>query len=351
MGRRSNIKAEGRRVSADVTGPLRVALVGLGWWGRKMVAVLKGASSELDIVCAVEPDPSARAFCDENGIDLEPDLDAALARPDVEAVILATPHSLHEEQIEKAAAAGKHIFCEKPLAMTKAGAEKAVNLCREAQLVLGMGHERRFEPPIAEMLQAAADGKLGRILQVEANFSHDKFLTLDKSNWRLSAAQAPAAGMTATGIHLTDLAVKLLGAARDVRVACETLASEFPQGDTLSAHIRFKEGGTAYVSATLVTPFMSRFAVFGTTGWIEIRDKAHLEAPAGWVVTSAWTGTPIDVAEVEPAEPVRDNLVAFADAVRGRRPYPISGEEMINNIAVLEAIVGSARTGQTVAVG
>jgi predicted dehydrogenase len=325
-------------------------MVGLGWWGRKMVEVLKAAGQHLDIVVAVEPDPSGAAFAAQHGIDLTTSYDEALKRADVEAVILATPHALHEEQIAKAVAAGKHIFCEKPLAMTRAGAERAVKLCRDAGLVLGMGHERRFEPPVAEMLEAAADGKLGRILQVEANFSHDKFLGLDKSNWRLNAAQAPAGGMTATGIHLTDLAIKLLGPARDVRVACENLASEIPQGDTMSAHVRFDGGGSAYVSATLATPFVSRFAVFGTKGWIEVRDKAHVESPAGWVVTQAWTGTPITVSEVAPAEPVRDNLVAFARAVRGEVDYPISGDDMVNNIALLEAIVKSAGTGVVEAV-
>ena len=325
-------------------------MVGIGWWGRKMVSVLQSSKNKLDIVCAVEPDPAGKSFCDEHGLSLLTSYDEALQNPDIEAVVLATPHSLHEEQIEKAAAAGKHIFCEKPLAVTRAGAERAVKMCRDGKLVLGMGHERRFEPPIAEILHAASEGRLGRLLQIEANFSHDKFLALDPSNWRLNAKQAPAAGMTATGIHLTDLSVKLMGEAADVRVACENLASKIPQGDTLSAHIRFRNGGTSYISATLATPFISRFAVFGTRGWIEVRDKAHVEAPAGWVVTSAWTGTPISVEEVGPAEPVRDNLVAFADAVRGRREYPITGEEMIANISLLESIIKSAASGLVEAV-
>jgi predicted dehydrogenase len=337
-------------VSARRYEPVKVAMVGLGWWGRKMVAVLQGAHDHLSVACAVDPSSEAGAFCAANHLRLARDYGEALRDPAVEAVVLATPHSLHGEQIEQAVAAGKHVFCEKPLAMTKAGAEKAVALCRERGLVLGMGHERRFEPPIAKLLDAAHEGKLGRILQVEANFSHDKFLTLDASNWRLNAEQAPAAGMTATGIHLTDLAIKLLGPARDLRVACENLASSIPQGDTLSAHIRFRNGGTAYVSATLATPFVSRFAVFGTKGWIEVRDKAHVEAPAGWVVTSAWTGSPIMVEEVGPAEPVRDNLVAFAAAIRGVKPYPITGEDMIANISVLESIIRSAATGEVEAV-
>ncbi len=326
--------------------PVRVAMVGLGWWGKKMVSVLKGARQDLDVVCAVEPNAAAaKDFVAANDLNHFADYEKALAMPGVEAVILATPHSLHERQIELAAAAGKHIFCEKPLAKTKAAAEKCVRLCKEKGLVLGMGHERRFEPPVAGMLEDAASGRLGRILQIEANFSHDKFLTLAPDNWRLNAAEAPVAGMTATGIHLTDLSVKLLGAPKDVRVSCENLGSTFPQGDTMSAHIRFKNGGTAYVSATLVTPFISRFAVYGTKGWIEIRDKAHVESPNGWVVTRAWAGGPIEVSEVPPAEPVRDNLVAFARAVRGEAPYPITGQELIDNIALLEAIIASAATG------
>jgi predicted dehydrogenase len=326
----------------DKNKPVKVALIGLGWWGRKMTAVLKKAADDIEIVCAAEPNPAGAAFAAENGLKCYPGDREALTHPGVEAVVLATPHSLHAEQIERAVAAGKHVFCEKPLSHTRKGAEAAVNACRSKNLVLGMGHERRWEPPVAQMLDAARSGKLGRLLQIEANFSHDKFLTLSGDNWRLNPAEAPVAGMTATGIHLTDLSAALFGPARDVRVACENLGSEFPQGDTMSAHIRFKSGGTAYISATLVTPFVSRFALFGTRGWIDIRDKAHVEAPDGWVVTSAEAGSPITVTEVPPAEPVRDNLVAFARAVRGEAPYPITGDDLINNIAILEAIIASA---------
>ncbi|MCD7107415.1 Gfo/Idh/MocA family oxidoreductase [Rhizobium sp. DKSPLA3] len=325
--------------------PVVAAIVGLGWWGKKMATLVNAGGAEMHFVRGIDPDPAASAFAENLGIRFSSDLADALNDPLIEAVILATPHSLHQSQIAQAVAAGKHVFCEKPLAMTRRDAEASVALCEQAGLVLGMGHERRFEPPIAEILEAAESGKLGRLLQIEANFSHDKFLGLDPSNWRLNAEQAPAGGMTATGIHLTDLSVKLMGPARDVRVVCENLASSIPQGDTMSAHIRFENGGSSYVSATLATPFVSRFAVFGTLGWIEVRDKAHVESPDGWIVTEGWKGKPITVREVAPAEPVRDNLRAFARAVRGTETYPITGEDMINNIALLEAIIRSARSG------
>ncbi|MCB8881491.1 Gfo/Idh/MocA family oxidoreductase [Acidisoma cellulosilytica] len=330
--------------------PVKVALVGLGWWGSKIAATLEG-NPRIRIARAVEVNQDiATQFADRYKIPVSAALEDALADPAIEAVLLVTPHSFHEQQIAQTVAAGKHVFCEKPLALTRAGAEQAVARCQQAGLVLGMGHERRFEPPIAAILTAAENGSLGRLLQIEANFSHDKFLKLDRANWRLKPDQAPAGGMTATGIHLTDLAVKLMGPARDVLVTCEQRASDLPSGDTMSAYVRFAGGGTAYISATLATPFFSRFAVFGTEGWIDVRDRAHVEAPDGWVVTTGMKDQPITVEEVKPAEPVVTNFEAFARAVRGEAAYPITGAEMVANIALLEAIVRGARSQRLEAV-
>ena len=168
-------------------------MVGLGWWGQKMLSVLEAAPEDIVVVRAVEPNIGAvRDLCDAKGIPVVADLAEALADPAVEAVVLATPHSLHTAQIAQAVAAGKHVFCEKPLALTAEEAAQSVALCAGAGLVLGMGHERRWEPPIAEMLARADAGELGRIQQIEANFSHDKFVGLDRGNWRLKADQAPA---------------------------------------------------------------------------------------------------------------------------------------------------------------
>jgi predicted dehydrogenase len=325
-----------------ISGPVKVAMIGLGWWGKKMTAVLQEAGKDIAIVCAAEPNPAGADFATANGFRHYAKFEDALKHAGVEAVILATPHSLHAAQIKASVKAKKHVFCEKPLALTKKGAEAAVKACKKSKLILGMGHERRWDPPVVKVLEMARNGELGRIQQVEGNFSHDKFTTLDKSNWRLNKNEAPVGGMTATGIHLTDLSTALLGPAKDLRVSCENLSSRIPQGDTMSVHIRFKGGGTSYVSASLAMPFISRFAVFGSKGWIEIRDKAHVEAPDGWVVTSAMAGSKITVTELPAAEPVKDNLVAFARAIRKQSTYPITGKDLINNIAILEAIIKSA---------
>jgi predicted dehydrogenase len=323
-----------------------VAMIGLGWWGKKLSQSI-APSRIMRVVRGIDPNGKATAgFAEICGFPIGARYEEALADPAVDAVILATPHALHARQIEQAVAAGKHIFCEKPLSLTRAGAEKSVALCRERGLVLGIGHERRYEAPVAEMLRAASSGELGTLLELEANFSHDKFLALPRDNWRFTPENAPAGGMTATGIHIFDLATALFGEGADARTINGAMASDFVTGDTSCAFVRYKSGAVAYVAAMLATPFIGRVALFGSGGWIEIRDKAHVESPQGWSVTRCRKGGSPEMSDAPPGEPVRANLEAFADAIAGRAPYPIPPQDMIANAAVMEAVIRSAETGK-----
>ena len=185
--------------------PLGVAVVGLGWWGRTIVPLLKD-SAKLEVVCGVDVQPVQLP-----GLRTITSFDAALRDPAVQAVILCTPHTQHTEQIIAAANARKHVFCEKPLSLSRSDVLRAVKACNDNEVALAVGHEKRFEPPVQEVFRLAKAGELGTLLQIEANFSQDKFLSLTPDNWRMSEKEAPAGPMTATGIHLLDLSVGLLG--------------------------------------------------------------------------------------------------------------------------------------------
>ena len=324
---------------------INAAVAGLGWWGKVLARELS-RSGRFKVIRLVD----LRA--DAGGQITEPPeatfstkFEDVLNDPRVQAVFLATPHAEHDAQISAGSRAGKHVFSEKPLSLTLSGAKASVEACRKAGVILGIGHERRFEPPIREMMRLAKSGALGTLLQVEANFSHDKFLALTQDNWRLSPTQAPAGGMTATGIHLLDLAVEVLGPATEVLARSATLASTFASGDSVSALISHASGATSTINVMLVTPFISYFRVYGSLGWVEVKDKAHLEAPEGWLFTHCRRGEHPVVREFPVATPVRDNLVAFADAIEGRAPYPISSAAMLNTISALEAVFHSAATG------
>ena len=303
------------------------------------------ASDALRITHACDPDPAAAGFAASHGLQLAADLHAMAADPAIDAVILCTPHTQHAAQILAVAAAGKHVFCEKPLCLTRADAATAIAACEQAGLVLGVGHERRFEPPILALRHLLASGALGKPLQIEANFSQDKFLSLKPDNWRVNAAEAPAGPMTATGIHMLDLCVSLLGPARTVLAQVRQLGSGLVNGDTLGALIGFESGANALLSAILATPFDGRIAVYGSEGWAEVRDRAHPEAPEGWTLTVSRRGAPRTVQEFPPASAVRANLEAFALAAAGGAPYPMSSAEKLGTIAALEAVFKSASSG------
>jgi predicted dehydrogenase len=323
---------------------LNVAVVGLGWWGRIITKLLE-TSEKVRVVRVVDVSPAGIAFATECKLPFSSTFEEALQDPDVQGVVLCTPHTQHTEQIVAAAKAGKHVFCEKPLSMTRADVLRAVAAVEAAGVALAVGHEKRFEPPIVEVMRLLASGTLGTPLQVEANFSQDKFLSLPADNWRLSGKEAPAGPMTATGIHLLDLAVGVFGEAETVHACVKQLASPLTNGDTLAILVTFKRGGHALISAILATPFAGRFAVYGSLGWAEVRDKTHPEAPEGWTLTTCLRGGRAVAVDLPPAPAVLRNLEAFADAATGRAPYPVPREQMIANVSALEAIFRSAASG------
>ena len=322
---------------------LGVAVVGLGWWGRVIAPLVRG-SGKLRLVMGV--DPVATGF----DFPVAKRYEEALEHAEVQAVVLCTPHTLHTEQIVAAARAKKHVFCEKPLSLSRRDVLRAVEACNANRVALAVGHEKRFEPPIQALMRMVKSDELGTPLQIEANFVQDKFLSLPPDNWRLSSKEAPAGPMTATGIHLLDLSVGVMGPAERVFASVRTLGSQLTNGDTLGILVNFKSGGNALINACLATPFDGRFAVYGNKGWAEVRDKSHPEAPQGWTLTVQKQNEPRITREFPPAKAVLANLEAFADAAAGSAPYPVAQAEMIANVSALEAIFRAAASGRVEAV-
>jgi predicted dehydrogenase len=279
------------------------------------------------------------------------ELDDVLRDDTVDAVILCTPHKFHTDQIIAAAAHGKHVFCEKPLSTSGEEAQRAVDAITAAGLQLGIGHERRFEPAVVALRHAIADGELGTPLVFEGNFSQDKFLDLPPDNWRLSAIEAPVGPLSATGIHLVDLAISIFGRPTQVWARLSTQATNFANGDTLAITLAFEKGQTALITAILSTPFVGRITVLGSEGWVEIRDRTHPEDPQGWDVTRQVRGEDASSAFFPPHSSVRENIEAFARAVSGEAAYPIPLEEMVANARTFEAITRSAMSGAVEVVG
>ena len=323
---------------------IRAAIIGLGWWGQ---TILKGLQNNSIIVPVLGVDPldQARASASSVGIATAARFEDALANSGVDAVILCTPQEHHAQQIVEAAQSGRHVFCEKPLCTTSVDAEAAIAAVRKAGVQLGIGHERRFEPAVIEMRKRFASGEFGDPLLLEGNFSQDKFLKLPRDNWRLSNALNPVGPLSATGIHMVDLSIALLGRPTHVWARLARLGSDFENGDTLSMTIGFEGGATAMLGAVLATPFMGRLALLGSKGWMEIRDRSHPENSTGWDVTSVHRDQTPATAFYPPHPAVRENLEAFGRAALGREPYPVALDEMLANVRSFEAIQRSVKSG------
>jgi predicted dehydrogenase len=320
------------------------AIVGLGWWGQNIARQLS-ASKRIRPVLGVDTEPAGRERARAFGLATTAQLQDALDDPRIDAVVLCSPHRFHAAQIIAAAAAGKHVFCEKPFCTTSAEADAAIAAVEAAGVRLGIGHERRFEPPVMELQSRCRTGELGVPLVFEGNFSQDKFLALPPDNWRLSRVEAPVGPLSATGIHLVDLAISILGEPSEVWARLSTRATSFENGDTLSITLGFPAGATATITAILTTPFIGRICMLGSEGWMEIRDRSHPESPAGWDVTTVHRRHGTRERFGPPGAAVRDNLERFADAVEGVSSYPVTTAEIRANVRAFEAIGRSAVSG------
>jgi predicted dehydrogenase len=323
---------------------IKAAIIGLGWWGQTLLKTLAN-STVITPVLGVDPLDSARAAASALGVATAASFEDALANANIDAVILCTPQQHHAEQIAAAAGSRRHVFCEKPLCTTAADAEAAIAAVRKAGVQLGIGHERRFEPAVIDMRQRFAAGEFGNPLLLEGNFSQDKFLKLPRDNWRLSSTVNPAGPLSATGIHMVDLSIALLGRPVSVWARLARLGSDFANGDTLSMTIGFESGATALLGAVLATPFMGRLALLGSEGWMEIRDRSHPENSTGWDVTWVHRDQTPATAFYPPHPAVRDNLEAFGRAALGLAPYPVTLDEMLLNVRSFEAIQRSVKSG------
>jgi predicted dehydrogenase len=322
---------------------MKVAVAGLGWWGKQIITCL-AQSPRFKVLYGIDPAPPADVaeFRKSHSFEFETELDVALADPAVEGVILATPHALHEEQALRVIAADKNLFCEKPLTMTGEGARRVVAACEKAGKILGVGHERRWEPAFEELKRLIDAGALGKILLFETNVSHDNFRKLALDNWRLSPASAPAGMMTAVGIHLTDLFVHFAGPAAEVRARTASMIFTPPAEDFVTAGIVFKSGTRATFTSLSITPFYGRFTIYGDAGWVEIVSEGNVDKGKPTILTHGDANGRRRVV-YEATDTVTQNFEAWADAVEGRAPYRFTNRELIENIRLFEAIVKSSR--------
>jgi predicted dehydrogenase len=321
---------------------LRTAICGAGHWGTRLIESVQG-SGRLRFVAAVTRDPAARKPLGERfGLALTARYTDVLADPAIDAVVLATPHSRHADEIATAAQAGKHVFVEKPFTLTRESAERAIEACRAAGVTLAVGFNRRYAPAYADMKRRIAAGEIGMLRHLEGNFSGPPSYQTEPGNWRSNQVESPGGSMTARGCHVLDGMVHIAGLATEVFAVSERLQVDIDVDDTTSCLLRFAGGATGTLATLHAATRFYRLHAFGSKGALELRGDTEL---CVFDLEGNVQRLRFDVVDKERAE-----LEAFADAVAGKVNFVIAPEEIVNVVAASEAVAASARSSNAVTI-
>ncbi|HWI98297.1 MAG TPA: Gfo/Idh/MocA family oxidoreductase [Burkholderiales bacterium] len=334
---------------------IQAAIVGLGTWGQHLVSAVQGKSDVIRFTAGATRTPSKAAdFCARHGIRLFPTYEEILKDGSVEAVVLATPHSTHAEQIAAAAKAGKHVFVEKPLGLSRADCELVVASCAERNVTLAVGYNWRFQPALREIKRMLEDGRLGKLLHIEGNFCGPSAYRFRREHWRQDRDEVPAGGMTGRGVHVVDAMLYLAGRIDSVVAQSARLVQDFGADDTTSMLFRFASGATGSLATVIATAETWRMQVFGSNGWAEVGDVEHLHT---WSLRTCFIDRdniavkrPPTTTTFENMSTERAELEHFARAAQGHRRLAVPGGDEVHNVAVLEAIVKAAREGTRVSI-
>lgn len=335
---------------------INAALVGLGWWGKTLVEAVAGVSGDIRFVAGTSRSlaDDARAFAKEHDLELLTSYEDVLADPGIDAVVLVTPNSLHSAQTIAAAGHGKHVFCEKPFALTRADAIDAVAAMEAAGLTLGLGYNRRFHPEMNKLRDMIDSGELGTVMHVEATMTFPNALFLKPDAWRASKDETPCGGLAPMGVHAVDGMIDLCGEIDQVYCQSFRRAVDIDADDTTSILFRMKEGMSGYLGTMTATGGGFNFQVYGSKGFVKLEGMTHIAGATSeerrFRLFGNCTFKPIKgPAETWPAESFdvgREALELFARAAEGGDPFPIPTSEMIHGAAVTEAIIKSAESGQ-----
>ena len=324
--------------------PVRVGCLGMGWWSGVLADAITRSGTMTIVSCYTRTEQKRQAFAEKYGCQAAPSYEAMLNDGRVEAVINTTPNDAHLETTRAAAAAGKHVFLDKPIANTIADARALTDACRNAGVLLALGYQRRREGQVRWIREQIDAGEFGRLVNAEANISRDRLGKVDLTSWRYTAAGMPGGVMLQIGIHYTDVLAYLMGPIKAVsgRLAQLVLPGDNP--DVASLVLEHENGALSTLNASYASA--SEYYLLNIYGK---EASAYYDLHQGLRFLKRGSQRAVQV-----AYPEQDAIVAeldeFAAAVRGTGTLEMDGEKSTASLAVLLAGITSAREGRRVEV-
>ncbi len=330
---------------------LKTALIGVGAWAR-VLAKAASASDKIDFVCCVGRSPERiSAFSGETGIPAR-GIDEVLADREIAGVVLALPNELHFEFARRAAEAGKHIYIEKPIANTMADSLAIAALEKAHGVRIVVGHCARLLTGVRAIKAAMDAGKLGKVSQLEANFSNDRGLRLTSKDWRFYQESAPGGSLSQIGVHQFDT-LRYLGG--DIAAVSASAARHSPVGaeveDQWVVAVYFADGKLGVMLSSWTSPGTYSIRATGSDAlmFYDINqtfwpNPERLHENATLYVQSRGKGpAEREAFPVPPGNMFRDELEMFADSVASRVQCELSAANGCQAVAAVYAAIKSAK--------
>jgi len=324
---------------------LRVASVGLGWWSDVLADAAGRTDGRVEVVsCFTRSEEKRRAFAAKYNCGAAASLDEILADDSIDAIINTTPNHVHLETTAAAAAAGKHVFLDKPVANTIGEARAITKVCADAGVVLSVGYQRRRESHFRWIQEKIAAGEFGTLVQAEANISRDRAGKFELGHWRYTAEGMPGGVMLQIGLHYVDVLTMLLGPIETVSGMAAQLVLPGDNPDVGSLMMQHENGAVSTLSTSYASA--SEYYLMNIYGK---KMSAYYNLFDGLRSLNQGDTDQTPVA-VEKNDAIAEQLIEWADAVAGGVEPEVGGESAMTSLAVVKAGIKSVAEGRHVPV-
>jgi predicted dehydrogenase len=324
--------------------PVRVACIGMGWWSDVLADAVTRSSKLKIVACFSRSEQKRQAFAKKYSCQAATSYDAILNDAGVEAIINTTPNDVHLETTRQAAAAGKHVFLDKPIANSVSDGRKLAEACRAAGVVLALGYQRRRESHFRWIKKQIEAGVFGKMVNAEANISRDRLGQFDISSWRYTAAGMPGGVMLQIGVHYADVLDYLIGPIKAVSGQFAQLVLPGDNPDIASLVFEHDSGALSTLNASYASA--SEYYLMNIYGKAA---TAYYDLHHGLSFLKQGEKKPVAV-PCEKNDTFVEELEEFAAAVRGGPPPEVGGDYATKSLAVIRAGITSAREGRRVEV-
>jgi len=338
-----------------VSESVRVASVGLGRWAKTLADAIQRSDRLRIASCFSRSEKSREAFSRQYGCRIADSYAGLLKDPEVEGVIITTPNDAHADPILHAAASGKHVYVDKPIAHAMADARAIDRACRDAGVILAVGHSARRLQGNRKIKAILDRGGLGKPVMAECNFSHNRGLELSPDQWRWHKSKSPGGPLIQLAVHHADTLHYLLGPVKAATAMTKRLYTPAEIEDVTMTLLEMESGQLCYMGSNWASQGSFYTYVYGTDANLYFTADFNFWSRSDLIdrhsrleiqCRGSSDRKPITLGE---GDMFREELEDFAECIRGRRKPEVGGPEAIAALAVVHAAIRSAETGHTVA--